>query len=227
MHSELIRSELLFGHSAIEKLSRSKVIIFGIGGVGGHALETIARSGVGSITIVDADRVEPSNINRQLLALHSSIGRNKTDVAVERVLDINPDCIVKGINMFYLPDNADSIDISQYDYVIDCIDTIASKMELIRRSTSCGVRIISSMGAGNRVDATALYVTDIYKTSIDPLAKVVRRRCRELGIGRLKVVCSTETPLQHDGDVIASNAFVPASMGIIIGSEVVKDIIYN
>lgn len=227
MHSELIRSELLFGHSAIEKLSRSKVIIFGIGGVGGHALETIARSGVGSITIVDADRVEPSNINRQLLALHSSIGRNKTDVAVERVLDINPDCIVKGINMFYLPDNADSIDISQYDYVIDCIDTIASKMELIRRSNSYGVRIISSMGAGNKVDATALHVTDIYKTSIDPLAKVVRRRCRELGIGRLKVVCSTETPLQHDGDVIASNAFVPASMGVIIGSEVVKDIIYN
>lgn len=227
MHSELIRSELLFGHSAIEKLSRSKVIIFGIGGVGGHALETIARSGVGSITIVDADRVEPSNINRQLLALHSTVGRNKTDVAVERVLDINPDCIVKGINMFYLPDNADSINISQYDYVIDCIDTIASKMELIRRSNSYGVRIISSMGAGNRVDATALHVTDIYKTSIDPLAKVVRRRCRELGIGRLKVVCSTETPIQHDGDIIASNAFVPASMGIIIGSEVVKDLIDN
>ncbi|MDO4818761.1 MAG: tRNA threonylcarbamoyladenosine dehydratase [Prevotella sp.] len=227
MHSELIRSELLFGHSAIEKLSRSKVIIFGIGGVGGHALETIARSGVGSITIVDADRVEPSNINRQLLALHSTVGRNKTDVAVERVLDINPDCIVKGINMFYLPDNADSINISQYDYVIDCIDTIASKMELIRRSNSYGVRIISSMGAGNRVDATALHVTDIYKTSIDPLAKVVRRRCRELGIGRLKVVCSTETPILHDGDIIASNAFVPASMGIIIGSEVVKDLIDN
>lgn len=227
MHSELIRSELLFGHSAIEKLSRSKVIIFGIGGVGGHALETIARSGVGSITIVDADRVEPSNINRQLLALHSTVGRNKTDVAVERVLDINPDCIVKGINMFYLPDNADSINISQYDYVIDCIDTIASKMELIRRSNSYGVRIISSMGAGNRVDATALHVTDIYKTSIDPLAKVVRRRCRELGIGRLKVVCSTETPQQYDGDIIASNAFVPASMGIIIGSEVVKDLIDN
>ena len=217
----------MLGAEAIERLRRSKVIIFGIGGVGGYALEVIARSGVGEIAIVDADEVEASNINRQILALHSSVGMAKVEVARQRILDINPDCKVVCYDMFYSAENADFIDLSRYDYVVDCIDSVASKMELIKRSRG---RIMSALGAGNKLDPTQIRISDIYQTSVDPLAKVIRKRCREEGIARLKVAWSSETPssiVQHDGEgknIIASNSFVPAAMGIVIGSEVVKEI---
>lgn len=232
MHSELARTEQLLGTKGIEKLRHSHIIVFGIGGVGGHALEVLARSGIGAITLVDADTIELSNINRQLIALHSTVGRSKVEVSAERIKDINPDCQVVAIKQFYLPENADSIDLSQYDYVVDCIDTVAAKVELIRRCTSADKPIISSMGAGNKMNPTMLKVSDIYKTSVDPLAKVIRKKCKELKIKRLKVVYSTESPcpasnpynLPSGKSPVSSNAFVPAAMGIIIGSEVVKDI---
>lgn len=224
MQSELERTEMLIGTEGIERLRRSHVIIFGIGGVGGYALEVIARSGVGAITIVDADSVEESNINRQIIALHSTIGKTKVEVARERIHDINPDCEVRALEMFYLPENADEIDLSCYDYVVDCIDTVAAKVELIRRCNELGKPIISSMGAGNKMDATALKVSDIYKTSMDPLAKAVRKKCKELGIRRLKVVFSDEKPIETNSEYIASNAFVPAAMGVIVGSETVKEL---
>ena len=224
MQSELKRTEMLIGTEGIERLRRSHVIIFGIGGVGGYALEVIARSGVGAITIVDADSVEESNINRQIIALHSTIGKTKVEVARERIHDINPDCEVRALEMFYLPENADEIDLSCYDYVVDCIDTVAAKVELIRRCNEFGKPIISSMGAGNKMDATALKVSDIYKTSMDPLAKAVRKKCKELGIRRLKVVFSEEKPIETNSEYIASNAFVPAAMGVIVGSETVKEL---
>ena len=215
----------MIGAEAVERLRSSKVIIFGIGGVGGYALEVIARSGVGEIAIVDADEVETSNINRQILALHSTVGRRKVEVARQRILDINPDCKVTCYDMFYSAENADSIDLSHYDYIVDCIDSVDSKMELIRRSNG---RIISALGAGRKQDPTQIRVSDIYQTTVDPLAKVIRKRCRQEGIARLKVAWSAEPPssiIQHDGEgknIIASNAFVPAAMGIVIGSEVVK-----
>lgn len=224
MQSELERTEMLIGTERIERLRRSHVIIFGIGGVGGYALEVIARSGVGAITIVDADSVEESNINRQIIALHSTIGKTKVEVARDRIHDINPDCEVRALEMFYLPENADEIDLSCYDYVVDCIDTVAAKVELIRRCNELGKPIISSMGAGNKMDATALKVSDIYKTSMDPLAKAVRKKCKELGIRRLKVVFSEEKPIETNSEYIASNAFVPAAMGVIVGSETVKEL---
>lgn len=222
---ELDRTELLLGKEAITKLQNSKVIIFGIGGVGGHAVEAIARSGVGKITIVDADVVEESNINRQLVALHSTIGKAKVDVIAERIKDINPKCQVTAIRKFYLPENADEINLAEYDYVVDCIDTVAAKAELIRRCSEAGIPIICSMGAGNKMNPTDLIVSDIYKTSIDPLAKAMRKRCKEMGIKRLKVVYSKEINDKVTGDVIASNAFVPATMGLILASEVIKDIV--
>ncbi len=229
MSSELERSEQLFGCEGIEKLHRSSVIIFGIGGVGGHALEVLARSGIGAITLVDADEVDVTNINRQIIALHSTIGRPKVEVASERIRDINPDCNITIMQQFYLPENADSIDISQYDYVVDCIDTVAAKMELIRRCAAAGTPIISSMGAGNKMNPTMLKVADIYKTSVDPLAKVIRKKCKEAGIRHLKVVYSEEaSPLLQNGTSetsVSNNAFVPATMGIIIASEVVKDLL--
>lgn len=229
MQSELERSEQLFGCEGIEKLHRSSVIIFGIGGVGGHALEVLARSGVGTITLVDADKVDITNINRQIIALHSTIGQPKVEVAAKRIRDINPDCNITAIQQFYLSENAGSIDISQYDYVVDCIDTVSAKMELIRRCTAAKTPIISSMGAGNKMNPTMLKVADIYKTSVDPLAKVIRKKCKESGIRHLKVVYSEETSPLLGKDLseipISSNAFVPAAMGIIIASEVVKDLL--
>ncbi len=229
MRSELERCEQLFGCEGIKKLHRSSVIIFGIGGVGGHALEVLARSGIGAITLVDADNVDITNINRQIIALHSTVGRPKVEVAAERIRDINPNCNITVIQQFYLPGNADSIDISQYDYVVDCIDTVAAKMELIRRCAAAGIPIISSMGAGNKMNPTMLKVADIYKTSVDPLAKVIRKKCKESGIKHLKVVYSEEaSPLLQKSTSetsVSSNAFVPATMGIIIASEVVKDLL--
>ncbi len=226
MHLELERTELLLGREAQARLHESSVIVFGIGGVGGHVVEVMARSGIGTVTLVDADTVELSNINRQIIALHSTVGRPKVEVAEQRIRDINPDCNVKTFQQFYLPENADSIDLTEYDYVIDCIDTVSAKVELIRRCDERKLPIISSMGAGNRMNPAMLKVTDIYKTTIDPLAKAVRKECRKNGIKSLKVVCSDECPqTAAQQTVIASNAFVPAAMGIMVASEVIKDLI--
>lgn len=226
MHSELERTELLLGREAQKRLRESSVIVFGIGGVGGHVVEVMARSGIGTMALVDADAVELSNINRQIIALHSTVGRPKVEVAEQRIKDINPDCNVKMFQQFYLPENADSIDLTEYDYVVDCIDTVSAKVELIRRCDEAAVPIISSMGAGNRMNPSMLKVMDIYKTTIDPLAKAVRKECRKNGIKGLKVVCSDEYPqTTAQQTVIASNAFVPAAMGIMIASEVIKDLI--
>ncbi|MBO5185661.1 MAG: tRNA threonylcarbamoyladenosine dehydratase [Prevotella sp.] len=223
------RTEELFGKEAMERLYNSKVAIFGVGGVGGYAAEVLARSGIGNIDIFDNDKVDVTNINRQIYALTSTIGQYKVDVAKKRIEDINPDCHVCTHKVFYLPANADETDLSAYDYVIDCIDTVVAKVELAVRCHEQNIPIISSMGAANKLDATAFKVTDISKTKIDPLAKVVRKRLKKADITHLKVVYSEEEPCllscKSDGTPPASNAFVPAAAGLIIGGEVVKDLI--
>ena len=244
----LSRTRLLLGEPAIETLKHSHVAVFGIGGVGGYTTEALARSGVGELTIIDNDRVCISNVNRQIYALQSTIGQYKVDVAEQRIHDINPECVVHRYQMFYLPDNADQIDLTQFDYVVDCIDTVTAKIELVRRCHSLGIPLISSMGAANKMDATAFRVTDITKTTMDPLAKIIRKKMRQLHIPHLKVVYSVEPPLcpienpdemehsfkQDDttGDKIpkrrsvpASNAFVPATAGLIAAGEVIKDLL--
>lgn len=244
----LSRTRLLLGEPAIETLKYSHVAVFGIGGVGGYTTEALARSGVGELTIIDNDRVCISNVNRQIYALQSTIGQYKVDVAEQRIHDINPECVVHRHQMFYLPDNADQIDLTQFDYVVDCIDTVTAKIELVRRCHSLGIPLISSMGAANKMDATAFRVTDITKTTMDPLAKIIRKKMRQLHIPHLKVVYSVEPPLcpienpdemehsfkQDDttGDEIpkrrsvpASNAFVPATAGLIAAGEVIKDLL--
>ena len=229
------RTRLLLGSVAMERLAQSHVAVFGVGGVGGHAVEVLARSGVGAITVVDSDRVSLSNVNRQIIALLSTVGEYKVDVAERRIHDINPDCRVTALRQFYLPENADTIDLSQYDYVVDCVDTMKAKLELIRRCKAQGVRIISSMGAANKLDATAFRVSDIEATVNDPLARIIRKRLRKEGISGLKVVWSDEEPITAETSaneeipegrhtIPASNAFVPAAAGLIIGGEVVKDL---
>jgi len=231
------RTRMLFGAEAIDILHKARVAVFGIGGVGGYAVEVIARSGVGHIDLIDNDTVSLSNLNRQIVALHSTVGEEKVEVARQRILDINPYCCVEVFKMFYLPDNAESIDLSKYDYVVDCIDTIKAKIDLATRCHDLGIPLISSMGAANKVDTTAWRVADISKTSIDPIAKIVRKQLRKRGIEHLKVVFSEEKPIQTAVEqssistepttrpIPASNAFVPAVAGIVIGGEVVKDLI--
>lgn len=242
MQNQFSRTALLFGDEAINKLKNSHVAVFGIGGVGGYVTEVLARSGVGELDLFDNDTVDITNINRQIIALLSNVGRNKVDVAEERINDINKECIVNKHVMFYLPENADQTDLSKFDYVVDCIDTITAKIELVKRCHECGTPIISSMGAANKIDPTAFRITDITKTTMDPLAKVIRKKLRDLHIPHLKVVFSEEVPMKSivpntdtDSDNIgqantkrnipASNAFVPAAAGIIIGGEVVKELI--
>lgn len=232
------RTEMLFGHEAIEALAAARVAVFGVGGVGGYAVEVMARSGVGHLDLIDNDTVSITNINRQIIALNSNVGQYKVDVARQRVLDINPQCDVRAIRMFYLPEEADNINLSEYDYVVDCIDTIKAKIDIAIRCHELGVPVISSMGAANKLDPTMFRVTDLSKTSMDPIARIMRKKLRKVGIEHLKVVYSEEQPEKAtDCDapddnattskrpVPASNAFVPAAAGIIIGGEVVKDII--
>lgn len=220
------------------RLSGCHVAVFGVGGVGGYAVEVLARSGVGAITLIDNDCVSISNINRQIIALLSTVGRPKVEVARERILDINPECRVTTLQQFYLPENADEIDLTTFDYVVDCIDTVKAKLELIRRCRSLNVPIICSMGAANKMDATAFRVADIDKTSVDPLAKIIRKKLRKEGIHGVKVAYSEEEPLlpaepteeaipEGRHTIPASNAFVPAAAGLIIGGEVVKDLILD
>lgn len=230
MEEQFSRTALIIGDSAVEKLRGRHVAVFGVGGVGSFAAEAIARMGVGLMTLVDNDVVSESNINRQLIALHSTVGKYKVDVAKDRILDINPSAKVEARRMFYLPENADDIDISSFDCIVDAIDTVSAKLELITRAHMCGVPIISSMGTGNKLHPEKLEITDISKTSICPLARVMRRELKARGINKLTVVYSKEEPLPTQKDVFLSNgkktvgsiSFVPASAGLLIASKVLE-----
>ena len=228
------RFELLLGTEALEKLKNSHVAVFGVGGVGGYAVEALARSGVGRLDLIDSDTVSLTNLNRQIIALHSTLGQYKTDVAAARVRDINPECEVTVHRMFYLPETAEQFDFTEYDYIVDAIDTVSGKLELALRAQEAGTPIISSMGTGNKLDPTAFEVADISKTSVCPLARVMRLECRKRGIKKLKVVYSKEqarkplsAPSESDGtrrSIPASTAFVPSVAGLIIAGEVIKDL---
>ncbi len=229
---EWSRTARIYGDGAIEKLSASKVAVFGVGGVGGFACEALARAGVGAIDIFDKDTVSLSNINRQIIALHSTVGRSKVEIMKERIEDINPDCAVRAYNVFYLPENADEYDLSGYDYIVDAVDTVSAKLEIISRAHRQGIPVISAMGAGNKTDPTLFRVADIKETSVCPLARVMRRELKARGINKLKVVFSTETAVSS-GEIDpesgkmspGSLSFVPSVMGLIIAGEVIKDII--
>lgn len=227
--ADFSRTTLLLGAGAMARLAGARVAVFGIGGVGSYVVEALARSGVGALDLIDNDVVSPSNINRQLVALHSTMGQYKVDVAAARVADINPQCRVTARRMFYLPANADELDLAAYDYVADCIDTVSAKMELIRRCTRLGVPFISSMGAAYKLDPTAFRVADITKTMMDPLARVLRKSLRREGIRHFLTVYSPEAPIEvayGDGEehVPASNAFVPAAAGLTLAAQIVRDL---
>ncbi len=208
----------------MQKLASSYVAVFGIGGVGGYACEALVRSGVGRFDIIDRDVVDVTNINRQIIALHSNVGQTKVAVMKARMEDINPAVTVNAHECFFLPENADDFDFSKYDYVIDAVDTVTAKLEIICRATAFGVPVISAMGAGNKTDPGAFRVADIYDTKVCPLARVMRRELKKRGIERLKVVYSEEEPLKPDADHPASCAFVPSVAGLMMAGEVVKNL---
>lgn len=226
------RFELLVGEDNIQKLNQAHVIVFGVGGVGGYVVEALVRSGIGHITIVDNDVISLSNLNRQIIATQETIGQKKVDVMKKRILSIHPECDVTTLDMFYLPETADQIDLSQYDYVVDAIDTITSKIELAVRCDQ-KIPLISSMGTGNKMNPALLQVSDIYKTSVCPLAKVMRRELKKRRVKHLKVVYSQELPMKpfasdkitHKRTIPGSTAFVPSSAGLLIASEVVRDLL--
>ncbi len=226
------RFELLVGEDNIQKLNQAHVIVFGVGGVGGYVVEALVRSGIGHITIVDNDVISLSNLNRQIIATQETIGQKKVDVMKKRILSIHPECDVTTLDMFYLPETADQIDLSQYDYVVDAIDTITSKIELAVRCDQ-KIPLISSMGTGNKMNPALLQVSDIYKTSVCPLAKVMRRELKKRRVKHLKVVYSQELPMKpfasdeitHKRSIPGSTAFVPSSAGLLIASEVIKDLL--
>lgn len=226
------RFELLVGEDNIQKLNQAHVIVFGVGGVGGYVVEALVRSGIGHITIVDNDVVSLSNLNRQIIATQETIGQKKVDVMKKRILSIHPECDVTTLDMFYLPETANQIDLSQYDYVVDAIDTITSKIELAVRCDQ-KIPLISSMGTGNKMNPALLQVSDVYKTSVCPLAKVMRRELKKRRVKHLKVVYSQELPMKpfasdeitHKRTIPGSTAFVPSSAGLLIASEVVKDLL--
>ena len=226
---EEIRTAMLLGNQAIERLHRAHVAIFGIGGVGGYACEALARAGVGKLTLIDRDTVSLSNINRQLIALHSTVGRPKVEVMRERILDINPDCEVTAIEAFYLPENRSEFPLDQYDYIIDAIDTVSAKLDLVCRADDLNIPIISAMGAGNKISAEAFTVTDLSKTTGCPLARVMRRELKKHGITHLKVVFSQEPALPHHADFTdvndrspASLPYVPGVAGLMLAGEVIR-----
>jgi tRNA A37 threonylcarbamoyladenosine dehydratase len=215
---------MLIGRDNVIKLKDRRLAVFGVGGVGGHCVEALCRCGVGFIDIFDGDIVDVTNINRQIIATSTTVGRSKVDVMRERLLEINPDVVVGANKLFYLPESADSVDLSVYDYVVDAVDTITAKLELVFRAFSADVPIISSMGAANKLDPTAFEVADIYDTSVCPLARVMRRELRKRGVEALKVVYSREVPVSKT-EVPASIAFVPPVVGLILAGEVIRDII--
>ncbi|MBR4183258.1 MAG: tRNA threonylcarbamoyladenosine dehydratase [Lachnospiraceae bacterium] len=248
MSERFSRTELLFGKTAMERLAESRVAVFGIGGVGGYVCEALARSGVGSFDLIDNDKVCLSNINRQIIATGRTVGEYKTDVMRERILDINPEAVVNTYKCFFLPENASDFPFEEYDYVIDAVDTVTAKIELVMQCERLGVPVISSMGAGNKLDPTRFRVADIYSTNIDPLARVMRRELKKRGIRKLKVVYSEEEPISPNagnktadncgdtGDqdagshgkrrrsIPGSTAFVPSVAGLIIAGEVIRDL---
>ncbi len=248
MLNQYSRTELLFGREAMEKLRHARVAVFGIGGVGGYTVEALVRSGIGAVDLIDDDKVCLTNINRQIYATRKTIGQYKVDVAAERIAEIDPQIQVTVHKTFYTPQTADQFDFTAYDYIVDAIDTVTGKLELVQQAYTAGTPIISSMGAGNKLDPTAFTVTDIYKTSVCPLAKVMRHELRRMGIPHLKVVWSKEPPITPIDDmaiscrthcicppgtarkctqrrqVPGSNAFVPSVVGLIIAGEVVKDL---
>ena len=248
MLNQFSRTELIFGRDAMEKLAASRVAVFGIGGVGGYTVEALVRSGVGAVDLIDDDKVCLTNINRQLYATRKTVGRHKVDVAAERIAEINPDAVVRTYKTFYTPETAEQFDFTEYDYIVDAIDTVTGKIELVLNAKAAGTPIISSMGAGNKIDPTAFEVTDIYKTSVCPLARVMRYELKKRGVDSLKVVYSKEKPIPPVDDmaiscrtncicppgtarkctprnqVPGSNAFVPSVVGLIIAGEVIKDL---
>lgn len=225
MQKEFERTINLIGNDAFEKLCHSKVAIFGVGGVGGYVLEGLVRSGVGNIDIYDNDEIDITNINRQIIALHSTIGEKKVDVAKKRALDINPEININTYQVFYDESTSSNINLKEYDYIVDAIDTVKSKLELIKKANEAGVNIISSMGTGKKIDPTKFEIADISKTSVCPLAKVIRKELRKTNIKKLKVLYSTEKPINNEDNITTSIAFVPSVAGLIIAGEVVKDII--
>ncbi len=229
MVNEFSRTAQLFGEEAMARLKEARVAVFGIGGVGGHAAEALARSGIGAIDLIDKDTVEITNINRQIVALHSTLGRGKAEVMKERILDINKDCHVRAHKCFYLPETKENFDFRLFDYVVDAVDTVTAKIQLIMEAEKYNTPVISSMGAGNKMEPTAFEVADIYETSVCPLAKVMRRELKKRGVRSLKVVYSKEEPVrlpypQGERGAPASNAFVPSVAGLILASEVIKDL---
>ena len=240
MDERFSRTALLLGRAAMERLGRARVAVFGLGGVGGHAAEVLVRSGVGALDLLDSDRVSPSNLNRQLFATRSTVGRLKVDAARERLLDIAPDADIRTYPVFFGPDTAGDFEFARYDYIIDAIDTVTGKLLLIQQAQAAGTPVISCMGAGNKLDPTAFRVADIYETSVCPLARIMRKELKRRGVDRLKVVYSTETPREPDPEVYealgreleesgrrqlpGSCAFVPAAAGLILAGEVVKDL---
>ncbi len=237
MLDQFSRTELLLGREGIERLARSRVAVFGLGGVGGYTVEVLVRSGVGTLDLIDSDRVSLTNLNRQILATRRTLGQYKADVARERVLEINPEAVVHTWKQFFGPDTAGVFDFSQYDYVVDAIDTVTGKLLLIQAALAAGTRVISCMGAGNKLDPTAFRVADIYETSVCPLARVMRKELKRRGIQKLKVVYSQEPPRNPEGElyqqslegearrqVPGSVAFVPAVAGLLLAGEVVKDL---
>ena len=235
MINEFSRTELLLGADGMEKLKRARVAVFGIGGVGGYAVEALARAGIGALDLIDNDVISLTNINRQIIALHSTVGLPKTDVMAARVKDINPECEVRTYQTFDGPDTAEQFDFAQYDYIIDAIDTVTGKLALAVNAQKANTPIISSMGTGNKLDPTAFTVTDIYKTSFCPLARIMRKELRKRGIERLKVVYSEEEALTPEGvteelpqgrrSIPGSVSFVPSAAGLILAGEVIKDIV--
>ena len=248
MLNQFSRTELLLGKEAMEKLQNSRVAVFGIGGVGGYTVEALVRSGVGAIDLIDDDKVCLTNLNRQLIATRSTVGKYKVDVMADRIKDINPNCQVNTYKCFYLPENKDDFNFYQYDYVVDAVDTVTAKIQLVMEAKEKDVPIISSMGAGNKLNPAMFEVADIYKTSVCPLAKVMRRELKKRGVKKLKVVYSKEKPIRpiedmsiscgthcicppgaahkctERRDIPGSTAFVPSVVGLIIASEIIKDI---
>ena len=225
MDERFIRTKLLIGSEKLDILRTKHVAVFGVGGVGGYVCEALARCGIGRFTIVDRDTVNESNINRQIIALTSTVGRSKVDVMKERMCDINPDVYIEACEVFYLPQNASEFDFTKYDYVVDAVDTVTAKLQIITAAKEANVPVISSMGAGNKLDPSLFRIADISKTSVCPLAKVMRRELKNRSLKDVKCVYSTEEAIKPEGNEIGSIAFVPSVAGLLIASEVIKDLI--
>ena len=236
MEEQFSRTQALLGEAAMERLKKARVAVFGIGGVGGYTVEALARSGIGTIDVIDSDTVSVTNLNRQLLATHSTVGMLKVEAAKARILDINPNAVVNTHPIFYTPETARQLELSDYDYIVDAIDTVTGKLCIMERAAAAGVKVISCMGTGNKLDASALQVADISKTSFCPLARIMRKELRKRGIHHLKVVYSTEEALTPAGvseeaaalgkrTIPGSTAFVPGAAGLILAGEVIRDLI--